>query len=265
MNLKSKMKSGKNVLGPLVGPGNDPETTVRTVKDWGCDFLMMDLEHCLIDKETVYAYVLQAHEMDIPLLMRPDEKTSHFRAYLDSGVNGLMAPHLDTVEEAVYLVNQSYFPPIGHRGSGMSKYILDFQSPAEIPYLELAEYVNNNTVVFSMTEGLENIGNLHRILDLEGITGTIVGTFDLAWEVGHIDPKAMMPDVITTPAMEETLKQIVKICKEKKKVAGIGGLQTKALPKWAKEGYQLFILGRVSDGEADRLRPLIEEAKALVG
>ena len=262
--LKSKMQSGKKVFGPLVGSGNNPEQTVRALKDFGYDFIMMDLEHNLIDKETVYSYVPPAHEMGMPLLMRPEEKTAHFRCYLDSGVNGLMAPHLDTVEEAVYLVKQSYFPPIGHRGTGMSKYALDFQSPAEIPCLTLTGYINNNTVVFCMTEGLENISNLRHILSLEGITGTIVGTFDLAWDIGGIDPKALMPEIINTALIEEKLKQIAEICKDAGKVAGIGGLRPKVMPKWAKEGYQLFILGSVRDGNVDSLRPLIEEASALV-
>jgi 2-keto-3-deoxy-L-rhamnonate aldolase RhmA len=146
----------------------------------------------------------------------------------------------------------------------MSKYALDFQSPAEIPCLTLTGYINNNTVVFCMTEGLENISNLHHILSLEGITGTIVGTFDLAWDIGGIDPKALMPEIINTALIEEKLKQIAKICKDAGKVAGIGGLRPKVMPKWAKEGYQLFILGSVRDGNVDSLRPLIEEASALV-
>jgi len=264
LDFKSRLNSGEKVFGPLVGPGNDPESTVKALKDMGYDFIMMDLEHNLIDKETVYAYVPFAHEMGMPLLMRPEESTSHFRCYLDSGVNGLMAPHLDTIEEAVYIVNQSYFPPIGHRGSGMSKYILDLQSPADVPYMKLAQYVNDNTVVFSMTESLQNISNLPQILNLEGITGTIVGTNDLAWDIGDIDPNAMSPQIIKTPRIEEKLKQIARICREKGKAAGIGALQPKDMPRWADEGYQLFMLGRAADGDLDSLRAPIEKARALV-
>jgi 2-keto-3-deoxy-L-rhamnonate aldolase RhmA len=262
--FKSRLSAGENVFGTLLGPGNDPKKTVPALKEMGFDFLMLDLEHTLIDKETVYAYVPVAHEIGIPLLMRPEESMAHFRCYLDSGVNGLMSPHLDTIEEAVYAVNQSFFPPIGHRGAGLGKYILDGQSPADMPYLKMIEYVNDNTIVFSMTESLQNISNLAQILNLEGIVGTIVGTNDLAWDIGDIDPKAMAPDIIKTPAVEKSLKQIARICKEKGKAAGIGALQPKDMPRWADEGYHLFIIGRVGDGEIDTVKPVIAEARALL-
>lgn len=264
--LKSKMQSGKKVFGPLLGPGNEPGETVRALKDFGYDFIMVDLEHSLVNKETIYSYIRSAREMDIPFLMRPEEKTAHFRCYLDAGVNGVMTPQLNTVEEAVYVVNQSYFPPIGHRGCGigMSPYLLDCQSPAEVPLVTLTEYINNNTVVFPQTETLENISNLRHILSLEGVTGTIVGTFDLAFDIGGIDPKALMSQSITTVFVEEKLRQIAKICQDTGKVAGIGGFQPKGCARWAKEGYQLFILGYAIDGNVGNLQPLIKEARALV-
>ena len=264
LDFKSRLNAGENVFGTLLGPGNDPEKTVPALKDMGFDFLMLDLEHTLIGKEAVYAYVPVAHEIGMPLLMRPEESMAHFRCYLDSGVNGLMAPHLDTIEEAVYAVNQSFFPPIGHRGAGMSKHILDYQSPADIPYMKLIEYVNDNTIVFSMTESLQNISNLAQILNLEGIIGTIVGTNDLAWDIGDIDPNAMKPEIIKTPAVEESLKRIARICREKGKAAGIGALQPKDMPRWADEGYHLFMIGRVNDGEIDNPKPFIEEARSLL-
>ena len=264
--LKSKIQSGEKVFGPLLGPGNEPAETVRALKDFGYDFIMVDLEHGLVNKETIYSYIRSAREMDIPFLMRPEEKTAHFRCYLDAGVNGVMAPQLNTVEEAVYAVNQSYFPPIGHRGCGIgdNPYVLDFQSPAQVPLLTLTEYINNNTVVFVMTESRENISNLRRILNLEGVTGTIVGTFDLAFDIGGIDPEALMPEVITTALVEEQLRQVAKICRDAGKVAGIGGFQPEGCARWAREGYQLFILGSVIDDNVDNLRPLIKEARALV-
>jgi 2-keto-3-deoxy-L-rhamnonate aldolase RhmA len=115
-----------------------------------------------------------------------------------------------------------------------------------------------------MTESLQNISNLPQILNLEGITGTIVGTNDLAWDIGDIDPKAMAPQIIKTPIIEEKLKQTARICRDKGKAAGIGALQPKDMPRWADEGYQIFILGRAIDGELESLKSPIEEASALL-
>jgi len=265
-SFKKKMQSGDKVFGPLIGPGNDPDKTVGAVKQFGYDFIILDNEHVLINEETVYSYIRAATETGIPVLIRPKDKTAIVRCYLDAGVNGLMVPQVNSLEETLHAVNQAYFPPIGHRGYGIgeSPYLTDFMSPREHSFLSLTEYVNNNTVVFPMTESLENISNLARILRLEGVTGTTVGTFDLALSIGGIDPKASPLDVLNSKIVEEKLKQVVSICKKIGKVAGIGGFPPEGMAKWAKEGYQLFGIGYVIDGNVNSLQPLIEETKSLI-
>lgn len=265
-NFKKKMQSGEKVFGPLIGPGNDPNITVEAIKRFGYDFIILDNEHVLINEETVYDYIRAATETGIPVLIRPKDKTAIVRCYLDAGINGLVVPQVNSLEETLHAVNQAYFPPIGHRGYGIpeSPYLTDFMSPSEHPFLYLTEYVNNNTVVFPMTESLENISSLARILQLEGVTGTIVGTYDLALSIGGIDPKASPLDVINSKTVEEKLKQVVGICKRIGKIAGIGGFPPEGMAKWAKEGYQLFGIGYVIDGNVNSLQPLIEETKSLM-
>ena len=266
-NMKLKLQAGEKIFGQLVGPGGDPQKTVKALKDLGDDFVMLELEHSLVDKETVFEYIHVSREMDMPLLMRTEDKAAYFRCYLDAGVNGLMLPLVNTVEEAAHAVKMSYFPPIGHRGTGigLSPYLIDFQDLTKVPFLTITEYINNNTVLFPQTESLENISNLQRILSLEGITGTIVGPYDLALNIGGIDPKATGNEMVNAPVVTEKLRQIVKICQYAGKVAGIGGFLPKDLAKWAKEGYQLLVVGYVLNGNVESLRPFIEEARTLIG
>jgi 2-keto-3-deoxy-L-rhamnonate aldolase RhmA len=266
-NFRKRLQAGEIVFGQTIGPGNDPEKTVKALKDFGYDFIMMETEHSLVNKETIFEYVRASRKLEIPILMRPEEKDAHFRCYLDAGINGLMLPGINTVEEPIYAINQSYFPPIGHRGSGvgMSPYLLDFQNLAEMPLSEITEYVNNNMVIFPMTESRQCISNLHRILSLEGVTGTIVGTNDLVLDIYGTPPKMLRSETATTDIVEENLRETARICKQAGKVAGIGGFAPQGLAKWAREGYQLFMLGYVIDGNVDNLRARIEEMKSLIG
>jgi 2-keto-3-deoxy-L-rhamnonate aldolase RhmA len=267
LNLKKRMQKGEVVYGQTIGPGNDPDQTVQALKSFGYDFIMMENEHSLLNKETIFDYVRASRKFDMPILLRPEEKTANFRCYLDAGVNGLMVPGVNTVEETIYALDQSYFPPIGHRGSGigMSPYLLDGQNLAEMPLLEITDYVNNNAVLFPQTESLECINNLHRILSLEGVTGTIVGTNDLVLDIGGIPPKALRSELVTTDIVEAKLRQIAGACQATGKVAGIGGFGAKGLAKWAREGYTLFMLGYVIDGRVENLRSPIEEMRSLIG
>jgi 2-keto-3-deoxy-L-rhamnonate aldolase RhmA len=267
LNLRKRMQAGEIVFGQTIGPGNDPEKTVKALKDFGYDFIMMENEHSLVNKESIFDYVRASRKFDIPILHRPEEKDGHFRCYMDAGVNGLMVPGINNVEETLYAVNQCYFPPIGHRGSGigMSPYLLDSQNIAEMPLREIMDYVNNNVVLFPQTESVECVNNLRHILKLDGVTGTIVGTNDLVIDMGDIPPKALRSELVVMPAVEEQLRKIGRTCKEMGKVAGIGGFAPKGLAKWAKEGYTLFMLGYVIDGKVEPLKARIDEIRSLLG
>lgn len=48
-------------------------------------------------------------------------------------------------------------------------------------------------------------------------------------------------------------------------MAGIGGFAPKGMARWAKEGYQLFMLGYAINNSLDKLKANIEEMKSLVG
>ena len=265
-NLKKRLYAGEKAFGQLVGPGGEPEKTVKALKDLGDSYIMLETEHSLIDKETIWKYIRVCHQMDMPLLMRTEDKAAFFRCYLDAGVNGLMLPLVNKLEEAAHAVDMAYFPPIGHRGTGigLSPYMVDFQDITKVPFRALMDYINANTMVFPQAESLENINNLQKILSLEGVDGTIVGAFDLAIDMGGIDPKATGAEMVTAPAVEEKLRQILQICKKAGKIAGIGGFNTETLAKWGKEGYNLLLVGSVLDGNVEAIRPAIEKARELM-
>ena len=65
-------------IGQSIGPGNHPEQTVEALCKFGFDFMMVDNEHSLVDKETVFEYVRAGRKFDMPVLFRPEKKTSNF-------------------------------------------------------------------------------------------------------------------------------------------------------------------------------------------
>ena len=267
LNFKKELQKGKIVFGQTIGPRNDPDKTVKALKDYGFDFIMMETEHSLVNKETIFEFIRASREQEIPILMRPEDKDGHFRCYLDAGVNGMMLPCVNTVEETIFAIDQFYFPPIGHRGSGigMSPYLMDSQNLAEMTLSDICKYVNDNVVLFPMTESREGVSNLHRTLALEGVTGTIVGTNDLVLDVYGTPPKMLRPETVSSKIVEDQLREIGHTCKKMGKVGGIGGFAPKGLAKWAKEGYQLFMLGYVIDNNYEKLKPAIDEMKSLLG
>ena len=76
---------------------------------------------------------------------------------------------------------------------------------------------------------------------------------------------ALRVERLRTDFMTEKLREVLKICRDTGKVPGIGGLPVEDTAKWAKEGYQLLLIGYTRDGDVDNLRIIIKETKALIG
>ena len=265
--FKQRLAGGAKVFGPLIGPANEPETTVAAIKNIGFDYFMIENEHSLVGKETIYQYIKFAREYEIPILMRPEENNANFRAYLDSGIQGLMVPQVDSVEQALFALNQCYFPPLGRRGSGigMSPYLLDGMDAATTPLSTMVEYVNRNMILLPQTESLAAVRELPRTLSLEGITGTVVGSHDLALDIGDYKPGMLRGEVNSQPFLEEKLRAVADACKSAGKVAGMGGFAPKGFAKWTREGFQFFTLGYVRDHSVEKTRALLQEARDLIG
>jgi len=208
----------------MIGPRNDPDKIVKALQSIGYDFICIDNEHSLVGKETIFEYIRVARELEMPILMRPEEKTDNFRPYLDAGINGLMVSGVETVEEALFAVNQAYFPPIGHRGMGvnMSPYLLDGQNANDMTLFEITEYVNNNAMVFPIVESEASVKELHRILRLEGVTGISVGPNDFVLSMYQIPPKVKRTELYTSEAVETRFTQIIERCNAPRFRAAMG-------------------------------------------
>jgi len=267
-NLKMKMQSGKKVYGVEIGHGNEPGPTVEAVKKFGYDFIWVELENCLIGKETILEYIRLAYEYDLPIVMRPESKRAYFRPYLQAGINGLMLPQVETVDDVAYAIEEAYHPPIGRRDASInpiiSPYLIAYMDRNNTPYRTLCEYINDNTVIIPLCERLTCMVNLPQMLRLEGVTGALFGPSDLCADIGNINPKHLTSEMLVTKTMVEKIVQMANICREAGKVAAMGGYPPKDLARWAKEGYSLFIMGMICFGAVDPMKARIEELKSLI-
>jgi 2-keto-3-deoxy-L-rhamnonate aldolase RhmA len=267
LEFQQRLAAGAKVFGPLIGPGNEPETTVAAIKNIGFDFFMIDNEHSLVGKESIYQYIGFAREYELPILMRPEENNANFRPYLDSGIQGLMVPQVDTVEQALFAVNQCYYPPIGRavRHRKCAPICLDGMDVGTTPLVTLLEYVNRNVILLPQTESVAAVKELPRTLKLEGVTGTVVGTHDLALDIGDYKPGMLRGEVNSQPFIEEKLARVADACRAAGKVAGMGGFPPRGYAKWAREGFQFFTLGYIRDHNVEKARALLQEARDLIG
>ena len=108
---------------PSVGTWIKFATTqsIEIVADSGFDFVVVDLEHTMLNLETAHLMLSLASASGMVGLVRlRDRRASTFQRVLDAGAVGVIVPHIDTVEQAAAAPAPSRVPPRGSPGAGVS-------------------------------------------------------------------------------------------------------------------------------------------------
>ncbi|GAJ00901.1 unnamed protein product, partial [marine sediment metagenome] len=97
-------------LNRIINEGLDP---VRQAYENGYRFLVIDCEHKAFNPETLAEFAERAHEVGISIWIRPGQTSEPpISMYADLGFSGFMIPNVNYPEEAKFLVDRAYFPPI---------------------------------------------------------------------------------------------------------------------------------------------------------
>jgi len=83
------------------------------------DFLFIDAEHCPFDAADINAAIAVAERYAMPCIVRVAGVDSVLiKQALDAGAAGIMAPCIETADQAHAVVMAARFPPLGRRGCG---------------------------------------------------------------------------------------------------------------------------------------------------
>ena len=184
-------------------------------RECGFDWLFIDLEHNSMDLDAAAQICVAALPLGItPIVRVPPHDQFLATRILDNGAMGVVAPHVDTAEQARSVVQNCKFPPLGRRSFTGPLAQLGFATP---PPHEVMEAVNRNTMVIVMLESRRAIGNAEQIAAVEGVDGIMIGTNDLAAEMG-------IPGQFAHPEIERAYAATIAACTRHGKFPGMGGI-----------------------------------------
>ena len=101
---------------------------------------------------------------------------------LDVGAQGIVVPHVDTVEDARLVVEAGRFAPLGKRGN--------YTSRQGIGVEDYSAKANNQVLLVVLIEDIVAIENLDEILSVDGIDVFFVAPGDLAQSMGYFGDMA---------------------------------------------------------------------------
>jgi len=149
----------------------------------GLHFVYIDGEHGRFDWRDIEVACVTAERCGLTPIARVfDRQVSTITRFLDRGVVGIVAPHVETVADAQEVIDAAYFAPIGKRsfGSGRPEYGTEIG--------DRRSYIadcNERVSVCLMIESRRGLENVTQMAALTGIDYFSFGLMDLAQDLGH--------------------------------------------------------------------------------
>jgi 4-hydroxy-2-oxoheptanedioate aldolase len=181
--LKQILASKKVAIGTWIAITD--MYSVELIAGLGFDWLLVDMEHIPIGKESLRAILMAIKGSDsTPIVRVAGATVENIQSALDLGAQGIMVPMINSVADAEHAVRCCRYPPQGRRGFGPIR---------ASRYLKHAEQyrseANNEMLFFAQIETPEAVENAAAILATPGVDGIYIGNADLANFMNH-DAKA---------------------------------------------------------------------------
>lgn len=199
------------------------------------DWLFIDMEHSALDIGTASQIASAALPVGItPLVRVPGKEHHHASRLLDAGAQGIVVPHVDSVEEAQRAVSYCKYPPIGHRSLYGQQPQFGFKT---LPVAEATRLANDETLVIIMLETPAAVGLADPVAQLPGVDVVMIGTNDLCCEMN-------IPGQYGDTKVEEAYRAVIAACRRHGKTPGMGGvIDHKLMEKYIGMGMRFILSG----------------------
>lgn len=149
----------------------------------GFDFVFLDAEHGNFDLTAIENCCRAAELYDLTVVLRVAACDGNLISQmLNAGVQGVVVPHVDTVDQARLAVESCRYAPAGLRPSGGARCNGFWRGLADMA--EAVKQANANVTLSVQIESREGLAALPEMLRLGGIDYFTVGKQDLAQSMG---------------------------------------------------------------------------------
>jgi 2-keto-3-deoxy-L-rhamnonate aldolase RhmA len=246
--FRARLKRREKLLGTMVTLASAASAEVLAAL--GFDWLFIDAEHGPLETRELLE-ILQAVGDDTACIVRvPQAAEVPIKRALDLGAHGIIAPQVNTAEQAADVVRWSRYAPEGERGVGLARAHGYGQRFRE--YLSAA---NREIAVIVQAEHARAVENIDAIVRVPGVDAVLVGPYDLSASLGSMGQ-------IDAPAVVAAIDRVTESCRGVGMPLGFFGVTAAAVRPYAARGYSLLVAGVDTLYLANGAKALLAELRA---
>ena len=223
------------------------------------DAVTLDMQHGGHNEDSVLRGSLPVLRAGKPALVRiPVGRFDMASRALDFGAEAVIAPMVNSVDDARRFAAAMKYPPVGERSWGPT---YAFPRHGKGDFADwLARIATPAPLAFAMIETRAALDALDGILETPGIDGVFLGPsdFSIAWTNGKTINS-------TLEDMMETVQSIAERARKAGKHAAIYVIDPKAAPRLSDMGFRLFAMGSEHQLIARGAEVVLGAARAALG
>lgn len=179
--FKANLHAGKTLFGLWLGLA---ETfSAEICAGAGFDWLLIDGEHGPNDLRSILAQLQAIEPYHSQAIVRPPQGDHVLiKQLLETGVQTLLIPMVESARQATELVRAMRYPPAGIRGVGAALARASRWGRVE----DYSTRANEQMCLLLQVETRSGFENLDAILEVDGVDGIFFGAADLAASYGYL-------------------------------------------------------------------------------
>jgi 4-hydroxy-2-oxoheptanedioate aldolase len=249
--LARRLRVGETVFSAWCNLGSP--IVAETIAREGFACTVLDQQHGLWDTAAIIAGIAAMHNAgSTPAVRVPLNSFEMVSRALDLGAEAIVAPMINTVDDARQFAAAAKYPPLGERSWGPTRAMTLQGKISAVDYLREA---NDGTLTFAMIETMAALENADAIAATPGIDALFVGPYDLSTALS----RGKAQDV-QAPEVERAIDRICQAATKTGKISGIYCRDAERALAMVKRGFRFIAVssdhGIVRAGAAAQVKAL---------
>jgi 2-keto-3-deoxy-L-rhamnonate aldolase RhmA len=218
-SLLDRLRAGEPTLQLIIRSGRTTDV-VHIAHSTGHHSIMVDLEHSTMSTDVAAQLCATADSLGLSAIVRiPEREYGMIGRLLDGGAHGIIAPRIETVDEARTVARACRFAPRGQRSQTNMVPQLGMRPT---PAAQLNPALDDAVVVQILLETPAGVANADAIAQLDGVDILALGANDFTAELG-------VPGQYGDPRVKDAVATLADACRRHGKLMVLGGINDQAV------------------------------------